>query len=893
MRALSLLLLCAHCGWAQIGTSHVFDGSVADDQHGHSVCGVGDVDGDGHDDIAVGSYLADTMVGTNSGNVTVYRGVDGTVFWSVDGDAAGDGFGHALAAVGDLDGDAIPDIIAGAPFHDSNGGNAGRVKVISGADGSDLLVIDGINPNENLGFSVVAPGDVDQDGTPDLFVGARFGPNTAGNAYAGLARVYSGATGSVVHTFEGDSVGDQLGHAVGAAGDVDGDGIPDLVTSAYRDDDNGTDSGSVRVHAGVDGSLIHTLLGDDANDWFGWCVAGIGDVDGDGRDDFVVGAPYDDDGGPDSGSVRIYSGFDASELQRLDGSQDGDQLGYGAAALGDIDGDGVMDLGAGARHGTTTLGMTGYVVLMSAATGATLATVPGDAPGDWFGAAIANAGDTDLDGFDDFVIGAPYFDPTPTTPGAGRARVYVQAPVIQALSVTAPATVTLGTSWSYTLQAGAMVPAGAPYIMEVSLSGNSPGTPLPAPLIGIFPLNPPYLFNTWGPSSPSVFTNFAGHLDAAGQATATIDPPPTATLVGQTVWGAAVSLDPQGPMGIGFVSNGVTTVINVATPSLTAVSPPTGLVAGGTFVTVSGAGFLPGATVDFMGMPATSVTVVDGTTLTCITPSGPAGPADVTMTNPGGGTGTLTAGFTWTATTLEPSISLVSPNVGPVSGGGTVTLTGGSFSFGTTATVSGVSVPVTVIDTKHLSFPLPAGALGIASIVVVDPAAGASAEAEFTYVPDLLLAAVQPPAAPAGAQVLVRGDGFTPGVTLSVGTQAVPVTVINQLVVSFVVPSGAGCAGTLTISNPSGQTGSLTFNEVPTVTQVVNPSGPATGGGTFVVLGSGLQTATVTVGTTAATIVAQDATSIIAVAPPGPVGTATVTVTSPSACTATGTYTYN
>ena len=105
----------------------------------------------------------------------------------------------------------------------------------------------------------------------------------------------------------GDSAGDWFGRSVSSAGDVDGDGFDDVVVGAYRDDNNGTDSGSARVFSGATGAILHTWNGDSAGDQFGWSVSGAGDVDGDGFDDVVVGAPHDDNNGTDSGSATVLT----------------------------------------------------------------------------------------------------------------------------------------------------------------------------------------------------------------------------------------------------------------------------------------------------------------------------------------------------------------------------------------------------------------------------------------------------------------------------------------------------------------------------------------------------------------------------------------------------------
>ena len=128
-------------------------------------------------------------------------------------------------------------------------------------------------------------GDVNLDGTPDLIVGAFNDDNNGSDS--GSARVFSGATGGVLFTFDGDSASDLFGHSVSGAGDVNGDGYADLIVGAYGDDNNG--SGSARLFSGQTGTVIHTF-------------------DGDGFADVIVAAPIDDNNGFDFGSARVLSG---------------------------------------------------------------------------------------------------------------------------------------------------------------------------------------------------------------------------------------------------------------------------------------------------------------------------------------------------------------------------------------------------------------------------------------------------------------------------------------------------------------------------------------------------------------------------------------------------------
>ena len=142
--------------------------------------------------------------------------------------------------------------------------------------GSVLLDVAGIRTNDELGYSVAGIGDVNGDGIPDFVVGA---VQVGGSVYPGRAVVYSGADGTEIWSVDGASANDRFGDAVEGAGDVNNDGIPDVIVGAFGDDPNGLISGGrAWVFSGVDGSVLHMLDGQMENEWFGHGVAGAGDI---------------------------------------------------------------------------------------------------------------------------------------------------------------------------------------------------------------------------------------------------------------------------------------------------------------------------------------------------------------------------------------------------------------------------------------------------------------------------------------------------------------------------------------------------------------------------------------------------------------------------------------
>ena len=279
-----------------------FDGGGSpSEMFGASVSDAGDVNGDGFDDLIVGAF-GNANNGPDSGNARVFSGVDGSVLYNFYGDSILDRLGESVSGAGDVNGDGFDDLIVGVPFDDPNGGNSGSARVFSGADGSILYSFDGDSAGKFFGVSVSGAGDVNGDGFADLIVGAATDFDNGSDS--GSARVFSGVNGAVLYNFDGDSAGDRFGTSVSGAGDVNDDGFDDLIVGAPNDDNNGSRSGSARVFSGVDGSVLYTFDGDSGDHNFGISVSGAGDVNGDGVADFIVGA--NSGGANNGGYARLF-----------------------------------------------------------------------------------------------------------------------------------------------------------------------------------------------------------------------------------------------------------------------------------------------------------------------------------------------------------------------------------------------------------------------------------------------------------------------------------------------------------------------------------------------------------------------------------------------------------
>ncbi len=306
---------------------------------GESVAAAGDVNADGYADLIVGANESNSRNGIyQAGSAYVFSGLDGSTLYRFDGEARGERFGTSTAGAGDVNQDGYADFIVGA---------SGSAYVYSGIDGSRLFHFDGSSISSSFGTSVSGSEDINGDHFPDLVVGAT-GSSISGNSRAGSAFVYSGFDGSVLLQFHGPAAYSELGSSVSYAGDVNLDGTPDLIIGAWA---WWGYTGSAYVFSGVDGSLLHEFFGEATHNTFGLSVDGAGDVDLDGYPDLIIGAK--DANGPggatyDSGSAYVYSGRDGGLLFRLDGEENSVDLGFSVAGVGDLDGDGYPEMLVGA-----------------------------------------------------------------------------------------------------------------------------------------------------------------------------------------------------------------------------------------------------------------------------------------------------------------------------------------------------------------------------------------------------------------------------------------------------------------------------------------------------------------------------------------------------------------
>ncbi|MCI0341791.1 MAG: IPT/TIG domain-containing protein [Planctomycetales bacterium] len=522
--------------------------------------------------------------------------------------------------------------------------------------------------------------------------------------------------------------------------------------------------------------------------------------------------------------------------------------------------------------------------------------------------------------------------------GGGEAAPPAPPPVAVSILSIAPVSGPTGGGTAITItgtafQGGATVAVGGSAATSVTVAGPTsitattpPGTAGPASVVVTNPdatsataangftyvaatAPPPAiagLLPTFGPTAGGTLVTVTGSGFQTG-ATVTVGGA-SATSVTVLTAGSLTFVTPAGTAGPASVTitnpdaqsatatNGFT--YGAPAPTVSAIAPASGPLAGGTLVTVTGTGFQAAssgtATVSIGGAACTGVQVVSGSRIVCTTPAGSAvGPANVVVTNPDSQTGTLANGYTYLG--ASPTLSAIAPTAGPNSGGTPVTLTGTNFYPGATVTVGGnVATTVTVAGATTITCVTPsvAPAIGPQSVVVTN-ADGQSATLAGGFNalgPTPTLTAVSPASGTTGGGTLVTltGTNFFAGATITFGgALATSVTVTSTTSITCLTPAGTAGAATIVVTNADGQAATLgsgyTYVTGPSISSVSPNSGPAAGGTLVTITGTNFAGgATVTVGGSAATTVTvASTTTITCVTPAGAVGSASVTVTNP------------
>ena len=401
---------------------------------------------------------------------------------------------------------------------------------IVGGDFFSLAEYSGGGDIKELGFSVSGAGDVNGDGVADYIIGAP--SSTANNLFAaGSAFVYSGATSLLLHRFDGETAGSELGHSVSGAGDINADGYADLIVGApFASHSYGTPGGSAFVYSGMNGAVLYQYAGYSYNN-LGASVSGAGDVNQDGYDDFLIGTPrkrrnhwWEDMDG--AGEVHLRSGETGEIIYWLQGTEEGQELGTHVAGAGDINGDGVPDflISQQSSWARAYSGAGGQII---------------EAFRSFHGAgvfSIAGAGDVNGDGLEDLLLG----DFSGNIGGVNHTGVvYVHSMNPYLYSSTTQVSISSGATLDFNFDFPTTA-ASYEYRLLISATGNGPT------FAGVLiPLSVDQLTtDTYNGLYPvSQFSGLYGTLDSSGNASGSLTIPAgiPPRLLRRKFWCAAIA----------------------------------------------------------------------------------------------------------------------------------------------------------------------------------------------------------------------------------------------------------------------------------------------------------------------------------------------------------------
>ena len=391
-------------------------GEAAINEFGISVSSAGDVNGDGYSDVIAGAYGYTSY----TGRAYIYFGgssMNNIADVTMTGEAINNYFGSSVSSAGDMNGDGYSDVFIGASGYSTNTGRA--YIYFGGASMNNIadVTMTGETTNNYFGFSVSSAGDVNGDGYSDVIAGAYGYSTQTGRVYI----YFGGASMNNIAdvTMTGEATGNYFGVSVSSAGDVNGDGNPDVLVGAY-----GYSASTGRVYL-YDYQMRNEIIqdvamtGETTNNYFGYSVSSAGDVNADGYFDVIVGAP-----GYSAYTGRAYIYFGGSSMDNvadvtMTGETANNYFGNSVSSAGDVNGDGYSDVIVGAYAYSSYTGRAytyfGGALMNNVAD----VIMTGETSGNYFGNSVSSAGDVNGDGYTDVIVGSYLY-----SSNTGRAYIY-------------------------------------------------------------------------------------------------------------------------------------------------------------------------------------------------------------------------------------------------------------------------------------------------------------------------------------------------------------------------------------------------------------------------------------------------------------------------------------